>query len=49
MRMSSLCQASKHGHISAELGWVQGKYGTPKNYNILYFSVAYMRYKIPIG
>ena len=27
---SSLCQASKHGHISVELGWLQGKYGTQK-------------------
>ena len=46
---SNLCQASKHGHISVELGWLQGKYGTQKNYTILYFSVAYMQHKIPIG
>ena len=42
---SSLCQAGKHGHISAELGWLQGTYGTQKNYTILYFSVAYMQHK----
>ena len=44
-----MCQASKHGHTSAELGLLQGKYGTPKNYTILYFSVTYMQHKIPIG
>ena len=39
--------ASERGRISVDLGQARGKYGQPKNYGILYFSVAYAA-QIPI-
>ena len=40
--------ANERGRIFGELGWARGKYGQPKNYAILYFSVAYADVKFPL-